>query len=73
MEALTQKLPTCVNKDFIDEVSVFRLSDRVVSGVSRTNCVPSQAATEFLTTCNTKGNRKKLCRALFTVPRIRLP
>lgn len=49
LEAILQRLPTCVNKDFIDEV-----------------------ATEFMQTCNTKGNRKKLCRALFGVPRTRL-
>ncbi|XP_078385093.1 regulator of nonsense transcripts 2-like isoform X2 [Oculina patagonica] len=49
LEAIQQRLPTCVNKEFIDEV-----------------------ATEFMQTCNTKGNRKKLCRALFNVPRIRL-
>ncbi|XP_020615608.1 regulator of nonsense transcripts 2-like isoform X2 [Orbicella faveolata] len=49
LEAILVRLPTCVNKEFIDEV-----------------------ATEFMQTCNTKGNRKKLCRALFGVPRIRL-
>lgn len=49
LEAIIQRLPTCVNKDLIDEV-----------------------ATEFMQTCNTKGNRKKLSRALFGVPRIRL-
>lgn len=49
LEAILQRLPTCVNKDFIDEV-----------------------ATEFMQTCNTKGNRKKLCRALIGVPRTRL-
>lgn len=49
LEAVIQRLPTCVNKDLIDEV-----------------------ATEFMQTCNTKGNRKRLCHALFGVPRIRL-
>nr|XP_058955604.1 regulator of nonsense transcripts 2-like isoform X1 [Pocillopora verrucosa] len=49
LEAIIQRLPTCVNKDLIDEV-----------------------ATEFMQTCNTKGNRKRLCHALFGVPRIRL-
>lgn len=49
LEAILQRLPTCVNKDFIDEV-----------------------ATEFMQTCNTKGNRKKLCRAILAVPRTRL-
>lgn len=48
-EAYFQKLPTCVNRDFID-----------------------QAAEEFLTKLNTKGNRKKLVRNLFCVNRTRL-
>lgn len=49
LDAILLRLPTCVNKDFIDEV-----------------------ATEFMQTCNNKGNRKKLCRTLIAVPRIRL-
>lgn len=48
-EAYFQKLPTCVNRDFID-----------------------QAAEEFIMKLNTKGNRKKLVRTLFTVNRVRL-
>ncbi|XP_066925747.1 regulator of nonsense transcripts 2-like isoform X2 [Clytia hemisphaerica] len=48
-ETYFQKLPTCVNRDFID-----------------------QASEEFLLKLNTKGNRKKLVRNLFTVNRTRL-
>eukprot|EP00118_Oscarella_pearsei_P019223 m.203210 g.203210 ORF g.203210 m.203210 type:complete len:978 (+) comp39620_c2_seq3:1434-4367(+) len=43
------RLPTCINRDFID-----------------------QAATEFCTSLNTKGNRKKLAKSLFEVNKNRL-
>ncbi|CAB3980994.1 regulator of nonsense transcripts 2 isoform X1, partial [Paramuricea clavata] len=48
LEQIIQRLPTCVNRNFIDDL-----------------------ATDFVMTCNTKGNRKKLCKALFNVPRTR--
>ncbi|XP_065640842.1 regulator of nonsense transcripts 2 isoform X1 [Hydra vulgaris] len=48
-DAYFNKLPTCINRDFID-----------------------QAAEEFILKLNTKGNRKRLVKTLFSVNRTRL-
>lgn len=84
VDAFIQQLPNCVNRDLIDKVRTARKSLLCESSshkIQRKMCVLAKAlivvfllkaAMDFCMNMNTKANRRKLVRALFTVPRQRL-
>ncbi|KAI5648769.1 hypothetical protein M9H77_34774 [Catharanthus roseus] len=76
LDALLQRLPGCVSRDLIDQLTVITIA-----------CSAFQIVSKFLKSCssvshtifqvefcylNSKSNRKKLVRALFNVPRTSL-
>lgn len=83
VDAFIQQLPNCVNRDLIDKVRAARkslLQESPNHKIQRKRCVWARAlmvvflfkaAMDFCMNMNTKANRRKLVRALFTVPRQR--
>lgn len=84
VDAFIQQLPNCVNRDLIDKASTHRnkLGQEHALFFKSLICVCdyrmfillfsfNQAAMDFCMNMNTKSNRRKLVRALFTVPRQR--